>query len=207
VRDFMGNENGDWLDSYLFDKRVVVLRGPLDSELATRVASKLMTLDATGDEPVQLQLDSPGGPLEAAFSVIDVIDAMGIGVEVVCMGQVGSTAVAVAAVCEKRSTLAHAQFHLADPDIEIVGPSSRFETLLSHHRTSLAHFHERLAAAVGKSVEKVAEDCSRQCWMGAEEAVAYGIVDEVLAGRAQLRPLRPGRAAPGSGRFEQPGRR
>lgn len=138
MTDMFGPAGEDRLESCLFDRRVVVLRGPLDAESATRVASKLMTLDATGDDTVQLQLDSPGSPLEPAFAVVDVIDAMAIGVEVVCMGRVESTAVAVAAVCERRTALAHAQFRLADPDIEISGPASQIETLLSHNRTSVA---------------------------------------------------------------------
>jgi ATP-dependent Clp protease protease subunit len=207
VSEMFGQEGDGWLDSYLFDRRVVVVRGPLDSDLATRAASKLMTLDATGDEAVQLQLDSPGGPLEAAFAIIDVIDAMGIGVEVVCMGRVESTAVAVAAVCEKRSGLAHAQFRLADPDVEISGPSSQFESLLSHHRTSLAHFHERLAEATGKPLDLIAEDCSRQKWLRAEDAVAYGILDEVLEGRPPMRPVRPDRSPPGVARLGETRRR
>ena len=53
-------ERGDWLEGHLFDRRIVVLRGSLDDVTATRIASQLMTLDATGDDAVQLQLDCPG---------------------------------------------------------------------------------------------------------------------------------------------------
>ena len=115
----------DWLESHLFDRRVVVLRGNLDHDAATRAASKLMTLDATGDDKVELQLDSPGGPLEAAFAVVDVLDALGVEVEVTCLGRVEGPAVLVAAVCHRRLALEHTRFRLADPEMSIEGRVER----------------------------------------------------------------------------------
>ena len=54
----------DVLRAQLFERRIVFLRGPLDDAVAGDIAAQLMTLDASGDEPVQLHVDSPGGPLE-----------------------------------------------------------------------------------------------------------------------------------------------
>ncbi len=190
MSDLFRYEGDDWLESHLFDRRVVVLRGPLDAGAATRVASKLMTLDATSDDAVQLQVDSPGGGLEAGFAVIDVIDAMGVAVEAVCMGRVEGTAVAVAAVCGRRSALAHAQFRLVDPDVEVAGRASELEALVAHHRGALARFHERLAQAVGRSEEVLGADCRRGLYLSAAEALRYGLVDKIIDRRRPIRPLR-----------------
>ena len=56
-----------WLRREAFDRRVVLLSGPINMETSTRVAAELMTLDAIGTDPIDLYLDSSGGPLEAAF--------------------------------------------------------------------------------------------------------------------------------------------
>lgn len=190
MSDLFRYEGDDWLESHLFDRRVVVLRGPLDGHAATRVASKLMTLDATSDDPVQLQVDSGGGALEAGFAVIDVIDAMGVTVEVVCMGRVEGTAVAVAAVCGRRAALAHAQFRLVDPDVELSGRACELEALVAHHEGALARFHERLAQATGRSAEAVEDACRKGLYLSAEEALGYGIVDKIIDRRRAIRPLR-----------------
>src|SRR5487761_1817755 len=142
-----GVEWDDWLEGHLFDRRVLVMRGPLDDRSATRAASQLMTLDAVGDNTIQLQLDSPGGPLEAAFAVIDVIDALVVSVEVLCLGRVEGSAVAVAAVAHRRLAMPHTRFRLADPDVAIEGRAADLERLLAAHHQAIGRYHLRLAEA------------------------------------------------------------
>ncbi len=84
--------------SRLFDHRTIFIRGVLDDETANRAAAELMTLDATGDERITLQLDLAGGTLEAAFTVMDVIDLMGVPVHALCVGRAVGPAVGVLAV-------------------------------------------------------------------------------------------------------------
>ena len=85
--------NGSWLEERLFERRIVLCRGVLDDALAGRVAAELMTLDALGDGAVELQLDSEGASLEAAWTLIDVIDLLGVPVNIVCSGRVEGAAV------------------------------------------------------------------------------------------------------------------
>jgi ATP-dependent Clp protease protease subunit len=190
MTDMFRVEGDDWLESHLFDRRVVVIRGDLDAEVATRVAAKLMTLDATSDEAVQLQVDSGGGELEAGFAVVDVIDAMRAPVEAVCMGRIEGTALAAVAVCNKRTTLTHAQFRLSDPDIEVSGRASELDGLMAHHRRSLDRFHERLAGATGRSAADVESDCRDKKWLSAQAAVEYGLVDRIVDRRVALQSLK-----------------
>ncbi len=185
----------DWLESHLFDRRVVVLRGPLDAAIATRVASQLMALDASGDEAVQLQLDSPGGSLEAAFAVADVIDVLGVPVEVLCMGRVEGTAVLVAAVCPRRAAFEHCRFAMREPPVEIAGPAAQLEVQLAYHEAAIVRYHERLASATGRPVAEIEAECSRGGFRGASEAVELGIVDKVV--QAKVSRLRAVPPAPG----------
>ena len=67
------SRHSGWLQKQLFERRIVLVTGRLDDAAANEAAAALMTLDATGEEPIELHLDSPGGTLEAAFVLIDML--------------------------------------------------------------------------------------------------------------------------------------
>ena len=117
-----------------------------------------MTLDALGDGAVELQLDSPGGSLEAAWTIIDVIDLLGVPVNIVCSGRVEGAAVGVLSAGGTRTALPHARFRLSDPELEISGRARELAALLEHHSKRLALLHERIAACTGRPVGEVAAD-------------------------------------------------
>ena len=135
--------NGSWLEERLFERRIVLCRGVLDDPLAGRVAAELMTLDALGDGAVELQLDSEGASLEAAWTLIDVIDLLGVPVNIVCSGRVQGAAVGLLSAGGRRTALPHARFRLTDPELEIAGRASELGALLDHHRARLERLHER----------------------------------------------------------------
>jgi ATP-dependent Clp protease protease subunit len=182
------SERGDWLEGHMFDRRIVSLRGPLDHATATRIASQLMTLDATGGDSVSLQLDSAGGSLEAAFAVIDVIDALGVPVQVTCLGRVEGSAAVVAAVCGRRLAMPHTRFRVSDPSVEFEARASQVASLVQYHREACLRYHERLALATGKSLDSVTAACAEGRFMDASEAVAFGLVDEIV--RSRRAPIR-----------------
>jgi ATP-dependent Clp protease protease subunit len=182
------SERSDWLEGHLFDRRIVSLRGALDHSTATRIASQLMTLDATGDDAVQLQLDSEGGSIEAAFAVVDVIDALGVPVQVTCLGRVEGSATLVAAVCSRRLAMSHTRFRLSDPDVEFEARASQVAALAQHHREGFLRYHERLALATGRSLDAVTTACTEGRFLDAAGAVAFGLVDEIV--RSQRAPVR-----------------
>jgi ATP-dependent Clp protease protease subunit len=182
------SERSDWLEGHLFDRRIVSLRGPLDHSTATRIASQLMTLDATGDDAVQLQLDSEGGSLEAAFAVIDVIDALGVPVHVTCLGRVEGSAAVVGAVCSRRLAMPHTRFRVSDPDVEFEARASQVASLVRYHREGFLRYHERLALATGRSLDAVTAACTEGRFMDSSEAIGFGLVDEIV--RSQRAPIR-----------------
>ena len=156
-----------------------MLRGPLDDRSANDVIAELTVLDGTGDGPISLQVDSSGGPLEAAFAVVDTVDMLGAPVEVTCVGRAEGSAVAVVASAPRRRAAPHARFRLCEPSTTIEGRASQVETWAEHHRAQVASFAARLAAATGRPVEHVEADLSMGRWLDADAAVAYGLVDEV----------------------------
>ena len=81
-----------------------------------------MTLDATGDDPIQLHIDSPGGTLEAAMCLIDVIDLLGVELTATCIGQAAGPALGPLVVAHHRRATPHARFRLCRAGLRAVGP-------------------------------------------------------------------------------------
>ena len=181
--------NGFWLEERLFERRVVMCRGFLDDALAGRVAAELMTLDALGDGAIELQLDSEGASLEAAWTLVDVIDLLGVPVHIVCFGRVEGAAVGLLTAGQRKTALPHARFRLTDPELEISGRASELGALLAHHAGRLERLHERVAASTGRSMAEVAADFRSGRSLDAPEALGYRLVDEVARSKAPVRQI------------------
>jgi len=187
---------GDWAEAIrgrLFERRTILLRGALDDAAATRAAAELMTLDATGDTRVTLHIDAWGGTLEAAFTVMDVIDLLGVPVHVLCIGRADGPAAGIVAVGSRRACTPHARFRLCDAEGEMRGSAADLARWAEHYLQQARRFHERVGAATGRTVDDVAADCAAGRYLTAEEALAYGLVDEVASPRGSVYPL-PGRS-------------
>ncbi len=201
----MTPEPSDWQDlvrARLLERRTVLVSGVLDAGSATQAVAELMTLDASGDGTIHLQLDCEGSSLDPAFTLMDTIDLIGVRVSVTCVGRVEGAAVGVLAVGHHRAATTHARILLRDPVESFEGRASALGALVDQAVARLAQFHERIAHTTGRSVEAVAEDCRQGKFLGAEEALAYGLIDEVAKRGASVHAF----PSPGFG-FRPPGRR
>ena len=189
-----------WLEERLFDRRMVTCRGVLDDVLAGRIAAQLMALDALGDTAVELQLDSERASLEAAWTLIDVIDLLGVPVNVVCAGRVEGAAIGVLTAGTRRTALPHTRFRLTDPELEISGRASELGALLDHHTARRDRLHERVALSTGRPVADVAADFRAGRCLDATEAVRYRLVDEIAGDQPAVRSINGQRRHPVHGR-------
>src|SRR5262245_62015009 len=108
----------NWYDSLrarMFDLRTISITGRLDDEGASRVEVELMTLDANGDDEIQVLIDSGEGTLDAALTLIDVVDLLGVPVHATCLGRAEGPALAVLAVASKRSATPHCRLRASEP--------------------------------------------------------------------------------------------
>ncbi len=170
----------------LFDRRVVFLWGYLDDAQAGRLAAELMTLDATGDDPVQLHIDSPGGTLEAALCLVDVIDLLGVELTATCVGQAAGPAIGPLAVAHRRRATPHARFRLCEPVFELSGPARHLEARAADQRAQLRRFCERLAVSIGRPADSLEHDLATGRLLDAQEALEYGIIDEICGPDARV---------------------
>ena len=182
----------------LLAQRVVLLHGPLDHLTVTRVAAELMTLDAEGDDPVTLRVDCGEAALAPALTLMDVIELMGVPVRALCLGQVAAGAVGVVAVCDHRAALPSTRFSLSEPVTQLQAHVRNVTQWAELRTGERERFCARVGAATGQDPATVESDLERVRFLGAEEALGYGILDEVARPDAPVRQL-PGTGPPSMG--------
>jgi ATP-dependent Clp protease, protease subunit len=172
-----------WLQEKLFERRIVLVTGRLDADLAAEAAAALMTLDAIGGEPIELHLDSRGGTLESAFVLIDALDLLRATLHAHCRGHVGGPAIGVAAAAAHRSASPHTRFWLFQPTAQFSGTPDQVAAHSRQQQELLWRLHARLAHLTGRPAEDIAEDMRRGRHLDAREALDYGLIDEISTTR------------------------
>lgn len=182
----------EWLEGELYRRRTVQLAGPLDDETGARLAATLMALDAEGDDAVELRMTSSGGSMEAAFSLIDTVDLLGVPVRATALGAVFGPAAFVLALCPTRRAAPSARIRLAAPTFVHEGRPDDLLRVAEADRGRLEELAERLAAICGRSAADIAADIRTSRTFTAAEAVRAGLVDEISFGpRHEASPAGP----------------
>lgn len=178
----------DWLDSQLFERRTLRLAGPLDDEKAGRIAAALMTMDAQGDDLIDLHVSSESGSLDAALVLIDTIDLLGVPVRATALGVVAGPAAFVLAMSPRRRATAHASIRLAEPEADHKGQAEELVRAANESRARLDALTERLAEVTRRPREEIAGYVESRRTFTATEAVQARLVDEVVTASGGLRP-------------------
>lgn len=174
-----------WLAERLFDRRIVMLRGPLTGAAASQTAAALLTLDATGTEPVQLHMAAPDGDLAAAFAIVDAVDAMQAPLHAVVTSQVGGAAVVVLAAADRRLAYRHARIRLAEPRAaSMAGTAAQVAAAAGQYLRELEELALRLAEVTGQPRSRVEDDLAAGRVLTAEEAREYGLINDIVGGKA-----------------------
>ena len=155
------------------------MTGRLDDALAAQTAAQIMTLDASSDAPIDVVLSSADGTLEAAFALIDVIDAADAPIRLRCQGQVAGPAIGVVTAANQRSASAHTTFRLSLPTVKFSGSPDQIAAQSEEHRRLVWRFHARIAQATRRAAEDVADDVRRARSLDAREALDYGLIDAI----------------------------
>ncbi|MGO8873136.1 MAG: ATP-dependent Clp protease proteolytic subunit [Acidimicrobiales bacterium] len=181
-----GGDPQDWMRRHLFERRTVLLTGRLDDQASNEAGAALMMLDATGDDAVQLRIDSGDGTVAAGLALMDVIDLLGVPVHAWCTGQAAGPTVGVLAVCHRRLVSPHARLRLVEPAMEAQGRAADLEGLAAAHLERWSAFCARLSQATGRSADAWREDAARGRFLSADEAVELGVAEEVATPDARM---------------------
>lgn len=171
----------EWLREKLFQRRIVPLTGQLDESVANEAAAALMSLDAVSDQAVDLHVDSSDGTLEAAFVVIDTLDALRAIVRVHCRGEVGGAVIGIVAAGDRRSAAPHTRFRLGQPTAQFSGTPEQISAQSRQQQALLWRLYVRVGQITGRPAEEIAEDIRRGRRLDAREALDYGLIEEITA--------------------------
>jgi ATP-dependent Clp protease protease subunit len=181
----VGSAGGpDWLAERLFDERIVSLTGRLDAEAVNRAAASLALLDASGDDEVQLWLHGVDADVDAAATLLDTLDLMGVPLHVHCRGDVRGTAIALLAPANRRTAAAHTSFHLREPRTSCTGPASDVAIAAEQHEQQLRRLQQRIADSCRRPVDTVIADMRDHRILTADEARDYRLIDTITGPRS-----------------------
>jgi ATP-dependent Clp protease protease subunit len=170
-----------WLQERLFDRRIVLLNGQLDGLAASHTAAALITLDATGIDPVHLHLTCSDGELSAAFAVVDAIASMRAPVYAVIPSQAGGAALAVLAASARRLAYPHSRVRMSEPRTTVAtGTAEKVAAAAGEYLRELDELIVSLAAVTGRARNQIEDDLSAGRILSATEARDYGLVDEIV---------------------------
>lgn len=174
------------IEKLFFEKRAVYLWGVVDDKSAREVVSKLLLLDA--DKPrqeIKFYINSPGGVVTSGMVIYDTMKLIQSPVSTICMGLAASmgSILLSAGTKGKRFVYPHGEIMIHQPSLGgyFQATSADIEIQANQIRKTKELGAKILAENCGKSIEQVMKDFDRDYWMDANEAVAYGIVDAVLA--------------------------
>lgn len=169
--------------SRLLKDRIVFLGTPIDDQVANVVIAQLLFLESEDpDKPVNLYINSPGGSVSAGLGIYDAMQHIKSPVNTTVVGMAASMgALLLAAGTGKRYALPNARVMIHQPHLSGVGGQVTDIEITAREAVKTKQLMaEILAKHSGQPLERILADTERDRWMSAQEAVEYGLVDEVL---------------------------
>lgn len=168
--------------------RTILLSGQINKELAERVVRQLLLLEDSGDEPIKVFIDSPGGDADAGYAILDMIRFVKPEVYTIGMGLVASAGALILLSSPKdfRLGLPNSHYLIHQPLSGMRGVASDIEI----HAREIERMRERINKLIseetGQKMSKVERDTDRDFWMNAEEAVEYGLILKIITKRDEM---------------------
>ena len=178
----------------LFDDRVVFLGAQVDDTSADDVMAQLLVLESQDpDRDITLYINSPGGSFTAMTAIYDTMQYIKPEITTVCLGQAASAAAVLLAAGSpgKRLALPNAQILIHQPAMGGEGgggQASDLEIQANEIMRMREWLEETLAHHSGRTKEQISSDIERDKILTAQAALDYGLVDQVLASRKEVRP-------------------
>ena len=174
--------------SRLLKERVIFLVGPINDGMANLIVAQLLFLESENpDKDINLYINSPGGSVSAGMAVYDTMQFIKPDVSTLCTGlaaSMGSFLLAAGAK-GKRYCLPNSRVMIHQPSGGFSGQASDIEIQAKEVLYLKKRLNEMLAKHTGQPIEQIERDSDRDRFMGAEEAVKYGLIDRVLTNRAE----------------------
>ena len=179
------------LYSRLLREHIVFIGTPIDDTIANLICAQLLFLESeNSDRDINLYINSPGGEITGLMAIYDTLQFIRNDVTTFCYGQAASAAAVLLAAGTKgkRFALPHSRILIHQPYSGAGGQASDIEIQAREIMRMRTMLDEILSKHTGQTIEKISSDTERDYILSAEEAVAYGIIDEVITSRALTDP-------------------
>ena len=170
--------------SRLLKDRIILLGTEIDDEVANVIVAQMLFLESEDpDKDINLYINSPGGSVTAGMAIYDTMQYVRPAVSTICVGQAASmgAVLLLAGAKGKRQALPNARIMIHQPMGGAQGQATDIEIQAKEILRMKGRLNEIIARHTGQPLERVEKDSDRDYFMGAQEARAYGIVDEVVS--------------------------
>ena len=178
----------DPLMQKMLETRTVMISGEINKELAEKVVKQLLLLEADGEGPIKVLINSPGGDADAGYAIFDMIRFVTPDVYTIGMGLVASAGalILLAAPKERRIGLPNSNYLIHQPLSGIRGVATEIEIHARQIEKLRIKINKLISEETGKPIDQVGIDTDRDCWLDADEAVEYGMISKIVTTRKEL---------------------
>ena len=167
--------------SRLMMERIIFLGTGIDADVANIVNAQMLYLSSLSDEDITLNINSPGGEVYSGMAIIDTMNFVNNDIQTVCMGMAASMGAVIlsSGTKGKRGALGHSRVMIHQPLGGVRGQASDILIEAEQIKIVKDELCKMLADNSGQPFEKVIEDCDRDHWLTASEALEYGLIDVI----------------------------
>jgi ATP-dependent Clp protease protease subunit len=179
-------ERGYDIYSRLLKDRIIFIGTAIDDQIANLAVAQMLFLESEDpDKEIFLYINSPGGVITSGMAIYDTMQFIKCPVSTTCMGQAASMGAFLLATGTKgkRRALPNSRIMIHQPSGGAHGQSTDIQIQAKEIERMRTSLEEVLAKRTGQDLKKVHEDCERDKFMSAEEALAYGLIDEIIKPR------------------------
>ena len=169
--------------SRLLKDRIILLSGEINDEVASAVVAQLLFLEAEdAEKDIYMYINSPGGVVTSGFSIFDTMNYIKPDVATICMGQAASMGAFLLSSGQKgkRYALPNARIMIHQPLGGAQGQATEIEIQTKEILRIKRNLNEILSANTGQKLAKIEKATDRDFFMSADEALKYGIIDQIL---------------------------
>lgn len=178
-----GHEYHSDLFSRLLSSRIIILSGEVDDDMVSLAVAQLLYLESLDpNKDIQIYINSPGGSVTAGMAIYDTMQHVKCDVSTICVGLAASMGAFLLAggTSGKRFSLPNAEIMIHQPSGGAKGQATDIQIAAQNIQRTKNKLNELLAANTGRTLEEVTYDTDRDNFMSAEEALEYGLIDQII---------------------------
>ena len=174
--------------SRLLKNRIIILSGEIDDNLANIIIAELLYLDSLNNDDIELYINSPGGSITSGMAIYDTMNFIKSDVSTTCLGIAASMAAFLLSCGTKgkRYCLPNAEVMIHQPLGGVQGQATEIDIVAKRIINLKKKLNTILSKNTGKPLKQIEKDTDRDHYLSSEEALDYGIIDEIITKRDQI---------------------